>query len=96
MVNVPIGTFSSVYKAIDLKYDIYQNPWDANWTQTRKWSSPPVKGRPNPNDSKPIKKYVALKKIYVTSSPIRILNELELLHQLKYNSRSVLLISKRL
>lgn len=29
------------------------------------------------------KKYVALKKIYVTSSPYRILNELELLHELR-------------
>lgn len=31
------------------------------------------------------KKYVALKKIYVTSSPYRILNELELLHELRDN-----------
>jgi cell division control protein 7 len=31
------------------------------------------------------KKYVALKKIYVTSSPYRILNELELLHELRNN-----------
>ncbi|RYZ84533.1 MAG: hypothetical protein EOP04_17820 [Proteobacteria bacterium] len=58
------GTFSTVYKAEDLLYDHYQNDWDyeAKWT--------PRKGQRKPH-------YVAIKKIYVTSSPIRIMNELD-------------------
>jgi cell division control protein 7 len=76
------GTFSSVYKAIDLNYESYENDWDPNWKCQRKWSSPPIKIRQGMPVSLP-KRYVALKRIYVTSSPVRILNELELLHQLR-------------
>ena len=85
------GTFSTVYKAEDLLYDIYENEWDTpQGTQPESWTSPPPKkrrledrhGRPLPiRRKKP--RYVALKKIYVTSSPARIQNELELLHDLK-------------
>jgi cell division control protein 7 len=71
-----------VYKAIDLKYDLYNNSWDANWNERQKWASPPFKQRKENGAKLPVK-YVALKRIYVTSSPIRILNELELLHRLK-------------
>jgi hypothetical protein len=80
--NWVIGTFSSVYKAVDLNYEMYKNPWDINWNQRQKWSSPPIKKRTNSQFRKPVK-YVALKRIYVTSSPNRIYNELELLHQLR-------------
>jgi cell division control protein 7 len=48
----------------------------------RKWSSPPIKRRAGA-ELKVAVKYVALKRIYVTSSPARILNELALLHHLK-------------
>jgi len=61
---------------------MYKNPWDVNWNQRQKWSSPPIKKRVNSQLRKPVK-YVALKRIYVTSSPNRIFNELELLHQLR-------------
>lgn len=69
------GTFSTVYKAEDLLHEHYQNNWDPD--------------TPTSSASKePRAKYVAIKKIYVTSSPLRILNELELLHDLR-NSPNV-------
>lgn len=58
------GTFSSVYKAVDLKTHLYDNPWNKN---------------PNKQD----KVYVALKRIYVTSSPVRIQNEIDILRELR-------------
>ncbi|KAJ4346574.1 Cell division control protein 7 [Didymosphaeria variabile] len=78
------GTFSTVYKAEDLEYYKYNNRWDVDERERRKWSSPASKTKRSAR--KP--HYVAIKKIYVTSSPIRIFNELELLFDLK-NSDSV-------
>lgn len=82
------GTFSTVYKAEDLLYDYYRNDWDT--FQEQNWPSPPPKRRrlgDGSDHTLPSKRrnprYVALKKIYVTSSPIRIQNELELLHDLR-------------
>lgn len=83
-----LGTFSTVYKAEDKLYDQYINDWDCDGEE----------GQPKPNKrrrlgdvqsqqaaakAKERKHYVALKKIYVTSSPARILNELELLYDLR-------------
>ncbi|PKX91577.1 serine/threonine protein kinase CDC7 [Aspergillus novofumigatus IBT 16806] len=72
------GTFSTVYKAEDLLYDHYKNDWDTfQENQSSDWSmEESVTKRRKP-------RYVALKKIYVTSSPLRIQNELELLHDLR-------------
>ena len=80
-----LGTFSTVYKAVDLNYHLYDNSWDVNWKQFQKWASPPIKRR-RESEIRRSAKYVALKRIYVTSSPTRILNELALLHHLKYTS----------
>ncbi|KAI4127623.1 MAG: hypothetical protein LQ338_003118 [Usnochroma carphineum] len=84
------GTFSTVYKAEDLHYDFYQNDWDIEAVDGSSWSSPPVtrRLRESPQDHERRQKsrrprYVAIKKIYVTSSPSRIQNELELLHDLR-------------
>lgn len=79
------GTFSTVYKAEDLRYDSYDNSWDLD-RDTEKWTPPPLKssgldGASQPRRRRP--KYVAVKKIYVTSSPSRIFNELDLLHDLR-------------
>lgn len=86
-VLFPAGTFSTVYKAEDLLYDHYHNDWDAFGEAHRDepWATPPAKRRRMDEDSTKPKtaRYVALKKIYVTSSPIRIQNELELLHNLR-------------
>ncbi|KAI0397910.1 putative cell cycle protein kinase [Xylariaceae sp. FL0594] len=84
------GTFSTVYKAEDLRYDQYDNKWDIDADENQ-WSPPPSKSlREGRAARRPRRKpkYVAIKKIYVTSSPSRILNELELLHDLR-NSLSV-------
>lgn len=89
------GTFSTVYKAQDLQYEQYDNKWDLD-KENEKWIPPPPRQRLNRSSSaatidaisqpsRPNRrpKYVAIKKIYVTSSPQRILNELELLHDLR-------------
>ncbi|GAM86527.1 hypothetical protein ANO11243_045410 [Dothideomycetidae sp. 11243] len=70
------GTFSTVYKAEDLQYDRYQNEWDMDEKEN---AVPNGSRKPRDNRSR----FVAIKKIYVTSSPIRIFNELELLHDLR-------------
>ncbi|KPM37259.1 Cell cycle serine/threonine-protein kinase hsk1 [Neonectria ditissima] len=77
------GTFSTVYKAQDIMYDHFDNSWDFE-DDSSKWTPPPLKQNTN-HSSPPRRKarYVAIKKIYVTSSPSRILNELELLHDLR-------------
>ena len=77
-----LGTFSTVYKAEDLLYEHYYNDWDADSPDAAFWVSPnSLNGNTPPHKGS---KYVAIKKIYVTSSPIRIQNELELLNDLKW------------
>ncbi|KAF2402276.1 kinase-like protein [Trichodelitschia bisporula] len=76
------GTFSTVYKAEDLHYHQYKNDWDLEERDAARWSSRRAANR------RKHPRYVAIKKIYVTSSPLRILNELDLLHDLR-NSDSV-------
>jgi cell division control protein 7 len=93
LVNNPlIGTFSTVYKAEDLLYDYYENDWAQDTDlHDDHWENPPSKKRrlgqnsseTGPANDKEKPRYVALKKIYVTSSPLRIQNELELLHDLR-------------
>ncbi|RAH48396.1 serine/threonine protein kinase CDC7 [Aspergillus brunneoviolaceus CBS 621.78] len=85
------GTFSTVYKAEDLLYDHYQNDWDTfQHIRDDNLTNLPTKRRRVEGESNRIfsvkrrrPRYVALKKIYVTSSPLRIQNELELLHDLR-------------
>ncbi|KAI9871076.1 MAG: hypothetical protein M1830_003472 [Pleopsidium flavum] len=89
------GTFSTVYKAEDLLYEHYHNDWDIDAEEERKWLSPPLKKRrtdevqsSSGGDFQERRQrrgtqFVAIKKIYVTSSPMRIQNELELLHDLR-------------
>ncbi|KAF8329818.1 kinase-like domain-containing protein [Cantharellus anzutake] len=59
------GTFSSVYKAIDLNHARYA---EVPWLRDLQPLLPPRS-----------KRYVAMKRIYVTSSPARIANELSIL-----------------
>ncbi|XP_044717691.1 kinase [Hirsutella rhossiliensis] len=77
------GTFSTVFKAEDLHYSRYDNSWDMQ-DGSSKWTPPPL-GKHHHAHRSPRRRprYVAIKKIYVTSSPARILNELELLHDLR-------------
>lgn len=73
------GTFSTVYKAEALNGAVRLG--------SEIWKSPPLKKKKPQSDSKPKKSpIVALKQIYVTSSPNRIHNELKLLFLLSGNS----------
>ena len=69
------GTFSSVYKALDLGYhDKWDNtPWHGHHPPS---SSAHYQSAPRPPDSKV---FVAIKRIYVTSSPERIRNEISIM-----------------
>ena len=75
------GTFSTVYKAEDLLYEHYQNEWDLDAEKENLDGTAPAH-KPISNRTRKAR-FVAIKKIYVTSSPLRILNELELLHDLR-------------
>ncbi|EPS45214.1 hypothetical protein H072_801 [Dactylellina haptotyla CBS 200.50] len=86
------GTFSSVYKAIDLRYDRYINDWDLD-ERTSEFHSPRSKRQRLHHSKEKRVKYVAIKKIYVTSSPQRIHNELELLKDLSGSKNVVSLIT---
>ncbi|KAK4700918.1 cell division control protein 7, partial [Phenoliferia sp. Uapishka_3] len=71
------GTFSSVYKAVDIQFNLYDNsPWAAPKDIQRGTGTV----------------YVALKRIYVTSSPMRIHNELDILNDLRGASNVAYLI----
>lgn len=69
------GTFSSVYKAIDLWYHTkwYNSPWHNNHPSS---SSAHYQSEPRPRGSKA---FVAIKRIYVTSGPDRIRNEISIM-----------------
>lgn len=69
------GTFSSVYKAVDLGYHTKwdNSPWHGHHPPT---SSAYYQSAPNPPGSKV---FVAIKRIYVTSNPERIRNEISIM-----------------
>ncbi|KAJ3160213.1 hypothetical protein HDU86_001049 [Geranomyces michiganensis] len=71
------GTFSSVYQAVDLEHELYQND---SW-------------EPQINGQKSTAPCVALKRIYVTSTPQRIYNEIRILHDLRGHPNIVQLIT---
>ena len=60
-------------------YEGFANEWDSMTSGTPSYASP--SSSQHRDASQP--RLVAVKKIYVTSSPMRIFNELELLHSLK-------------
>lgn len=76
---IVLGTFSTVYKAVDVRRDYYDNK---NWAP-QLLTSPTDEGT-NTND-KLINDYVALKRIYHTSSPRRIATEIAILKLLRGN-----------
>lgn len=85
------GTFSSVYKAIDKNHHLYDNHL---WTG--KLSGPPSLTTTSGQSNRSKNVYVALKRIYVTSSPQRILNELEIMENLRgYENISYLITAFR-
>jgi cell division control protein 7 len=72
-----------------LLYEHYNNDWDLDEKENPKWSSPPLKRQRTMEQANEYiqqrrrPRFVAIKKIYVTSSPARILNELDLLADLR-------------
>ncbi|KEF53632.1 CDC7 protein kinase [Exophiala aquamarina CBS 119918] len=77
------GTFSTVYKAEQLLQRDEMDRDEENSAQDFDTEQPPKRQKTNPARLRTKPQIVALKKIYVTSSPHRILNELELLHELR-------------
>ncbi|KAF9480183.1 kinase-like protein [Pholiota conissans] len=93
------GTFSSVYKAIDINYDDYDNdPWlghhPSDSTAYYQSAGPGYKGRGGRaagwrhkedgmevEPAPPQNVYVAIKRIYTTSGPERIRNELSIMEE---------------
>ncbi|KAF9098051.1 hypothetical protein BGX23_007208 [Mortierella sp. AD031] len=93
--KIGAGTFSSVYKAIDLEHDQYDNSdWDY---EVEKGPGAKEADGITPATSKLSDseggKVVALKRIYVTSSPTRIQNEIAILHDLSGHKNVVPLIT---
>ncbi|KAF9288891.1 hypothetical protein BGZ68_010424 [Mortierella alpina] len=89
------GTFSSVYKAIDLEHDLYDNSdWDYDMDAPAESTNA---GEMGLTLAKPTNaeggKVVAIKRIYVTSSPVRIQNEIAILHDLSGHKNVVPLIT---
>ncbi|KAJ2740691.1 Cell division control protein 7 [Coemansia sp. BCRC 34301] len=81
------GTFSTVYKAVDLQHDRYDN---ASWTMIFSGDAgsddaKAERGRRRRGGASATRRarVVAIKKIYVTSSPARIANEISILNDLK-------------
>lgn len=81
-----------MYKAIDVRHEYYDNSgWDLSsickdYERINLDQSTPnttQEEEETESSQEPPKHYVALKRIYVTSSPQRITSEIELLHQLK-------------
>ncbi|KAI9289132.1 kinase-like domain-containing protein [Umbelopsis sp. AD052] len=100
------GTFSSVYKAVDVRHEYYDNSnWDLsaicngyeriNLDQSSSMSQDEeaLDHHHESESQEPQKHYVALKRIYVTSSPERITSEIEILHQLSGSECVVPLIT---
>jgi len=88
VVLISPGTFSTVYKAEDLLYNRYKNDWDLECKENA-WPHETGDGKRRRTKTR----FVAIKKIYVTSSPLRILNELELLYDLRESANVCPLIT---
>ena len=78
MLFIATGTFSSVYKAVDIKHPLYHNTWCICCNRNSKMAL--VSSEKAGSDCG----VVALKRIYVTSSPERIYHEIDFLKKLKY------------
>jgi hypothetical protein len=79
--KIGCGTFSSVYKALDLHYDTYDN---SAWDRVPPVASPDEKQHLDSNSDTPKQqRYVALKQIYATSSPKRMAHEIKILQRLR-------------
>ncbi|KAJ2779858.1 Cell division control protein 7 [Coemansia interrupta] len=78
MGKIGEGTFSTVYKAIDLQHDRFDN---SSWTMIFDEDADGSRRKTRRKGSRA--RVVAIKKIYVTSSPARIANEISILRDLR-------------
>ncbi|KAK5823346.1 cell cycle protein kinase spo4 [Linnemannia elongata] len=92
--KIGAGTFSSVYKAIDLEHEQYDNTaWDYEMEKIPGADVSEEKTATTKLSDSEGGKVVALKRIYVTSSPDRIQNEIAILHDLSGHKNVVPLIT---
>ncbi|ORZ15648.1 kinase-like domain-containing protein [Absidia repens] len=78
--KIGCGTFSSVYKALDIRHDVYDNSF---WEPALP-ISPNAAENSDTDIQKPKKeRFVALKQIYATSSPKRMAQEIKILQHLR-------------
>ncbi|KAF9143129.1 hypothetical protein BGX30_001249 [Mortierella sp. GBA39] len=92
--KIGAGTFSSVYKAIDLEHEQYDNTaWDYQMEKLPGADVSEDKSTTTKLSDSEGGKVVALKRIYVTSSPDRIQNEIAILHDLSGHKNVVPLIT---
>ncbi|KAG9063681.1 hypothetical protein KI688_003792 [Linnemannia hyalina] len=92
--KIGAGTFSSVYKAIDLEHEQYDNTaWDYQMEKLPDADVSEDKSTTTKLSDSEGGKVVALKRIYVTSSPDRIQNEIAILHDLSGHKNVVPLIT---
>ncbi|KAK3829872.1 MAG: kinase-like domain-containing protein, partial [Linnemannia elongata] len=92
--KIGAGTFSSVYKAIDLEHEQYDNTaWDYEMEKIPGADFSEDKSATTKLSDSEGGKVVALKRIYVTSSPDRIQNEIAILHDLSGHKNVVPLIT---
>ncbi|KAF9146907.1 hypothetical protein BG015_011473, partial [Linnemannia schmuckeri] len=92
--KIGAGTFSSVYKAIDLEHEQYDNTaWDYEMEKIPGADVSEDKSATTKLSDSEGGKVVALKRIYVTSSPDRIQNEIAILHDLSGHKNVVPLIT---
>ncbi|ORZ16473.1 kinase-like domain-containing protein [Absidia repens] len=77
--KVGCGTFSSVYKALDILHDTYDNSaWNGDTV-----TNSPGKHQAHSSAESNEPKYVALKQIYSTSSPKRMMEEIKIMKSLR-------------
>ncbi|KAG0291089.1 hypothetical protein BGZ96_005491 [Linnemannia gamsii] len=92
--KIGAGTFSSVYKAIDLEHEQYDNAaWDYEMEKIPGADVSEDRSATTKLSDSEGGKVVALKRIYVTSSPDRIQNEIAILHDLSGHKNVVPLIT---
>lgn len=78
------GTFSTVYKAVDVRYEQYNNAqWEQQLLDAHRLVDSDADEQSIPSATS---KLVALKRVYCISSPTRIANEISILQDLRYAS----------
>lgn len=82
-MTTTIGTFSTVYKAVDVRYEHYNNAqWEQQLLDAHRMVDSNADEKSIPTGTS---RLVALKRVYCISSPTRIANEISILQDLRYD-----------